>query len=335
MAKTQLIPASNSAALPAQVAQSARDYVNASKRDNTRITYRKAWAAFETFCAAHGYQAQPASVPAVVHYLTSLADSGYKVSTIELHKSAISFAHGGKGSAINPALAPEVRILMQGIHNKLAQDKPEQAAPEQARPIMLADLRRMIAATGDTIGGKRDRAILLVGWFGAMRRSEIAGLDVRDLIFRDDAVILTLRNTKTDKGSKGQTLTLPRLNDTAICPVTALREWLKASGIGSGPVFVRVDKWGHAGRARINDKHVDSVVKRLAERAGLSDTPSDYRRISGHSLRAGFATQAARDGIPDHAIMQVTRHASRVMLDRYIREGGSAMLDTLRQVAGE
>jgi integrase len=322
-------------ALPAAIVQSARDYVNASKRDNTRTTYAKILRAFEAFCAQHGYASQPATVPAVVHYLTGLADAGRKVSTIELHRSAISFAHGGKSNPANPALSAEVRTLTQGIQRKLSQDKPEQAAPEQARPIMLDELRRMAAAAGDGIGGKRDKALLLVGWFGAMRRSEIAGLDVRDLLFRNDAVVVTLRNSKTDKRGHGQVLTLPRLSDEELDPVRALRTWLEASGRGSGPVFVRVDRWGHAGSARINDKHVDSVVKRVAARAGLADAPSDYRRISGHSLRAGFATQAARDGIPDHAIMQVTRHNSRVMLDRYVREGGAAMLDTIRRVAGE
>src|ERR1051325_1036158 len=102
-------------ALPDDVMQSARDYVNASKKDNTRTTYRKVWASFERFCVEHGYQARPAAVQAIVHYLTCMADDGYKVSTIELHKSAISFAHGGKGAEHNPALAPEVRVLMQGI----------------------------------------------------------------------------------------------------------------------------------------------------------------------------------------------------------------------------
>jgi integrase len=333
---TQELQTTGTNALPAHIAQSVRDYVNASKRDNTRTTYAKAWRAFEAFCATHGYQAQPATVDAVVHYLTELSAAGRKLSTIELHRSAISFAHKGKSNPNNPALSTEVRVLMQGMHRKLSENKPEQASPEQARPIMLDELRRMVGAAGDTIGGKRDKAIVLVGWFGALRRSEIAGLDVRDLLFRNDAVVVTLRNTKTDKTGKGQVLTLPRLIDESLDPVRALRAWLDASGRGSGPVFVRVDKWGHAGSARINDKHVDSVVKRLAERAGLTnDERSDYRRISGHSLRAGFATQAARDRISDHDIMQVTRHKSRTMLDRYVREGGAAMLDTIRRLAGE
>jgi integrase len=317
------------AIVPAAVLDSAREYVEASKSDNTRKTYASAYAGYAAFCAKSGHS--PASVAACVHYLTTMADAGSKVSTIELHKSAISFMHGGRTGAHNPALSPEVRALMQGIGKKRAKRGDTK---EQARPILLAELRQIVAACNiDTLACLRDRAIVLIGWFAALRRSEVAALNVRDLAFRDDALIVTLQTSKTDQSGKGYKIALPVLADKGIDPATAVRAWLDMAGIGSGPLFVRVDKWGHAGRNRINDKHIDSVIKRLAAAGNLGE--SDYRRISGHSLRAGFATEAARRGMPMHSIKQITRHKSDAILSGYIREGGAETMTTIRAIVGE
>jgi integrase len=318
------------ATMPQAIAESVRDYVDHSKADNTKATYRKAWAAYQDFCTQHGYEASDTG--AAVHYLTQLADGGYKVATIGLHKSAISFMHGGRTGAPNPALSPEVRTLMQGIGRKRA--KTGETA-EQARPILLSELRQMVNASPATLGGLRDRAIVLIGWFAALRRSEIASLNVQSLALRDDALVVTLGATKTDQAGEGYKLTLPVLKDKTIDPSQAVRDWLKASGLETGPLFVRVDKWGHAGRARINDRHIDTTVKRLADLSKLSATKSDYRRISGHSLRAGFATEAARRGMAAYRIKQITRHKSDAVLNRYIREGGGAMIETIREMVGE
>jgi integrase len=318
------------ATMPQAIAESVRDYVDHSKADNTKATYRKAWAAYQDFCTQHRYE--PSDTGAAVHYLTQLADGGYKVATIELHKSAISFMHGGRTGAPNPALSPEVRTLMQGIGRKRA--KTGETA-EQARPILLSELRQMVNASPVTLGGLRDRAIVLIGWFAALRRSEIAALNVQSLALRDDALVVALGATKTDQAGEGYKLTLPVLKDKTIDPSQAVRDWLKAAGLETGPLFVRVDKWGHAGRTRINDRHIDTTVKRLADLAKLSAQPSDYRRISGHSLRAGFATEAARRGMAAYRIKQITRHKSDAVLNRYIREGGGAMIETIREMVGE
>lgn len=314
--------------LPDHIRASVKGYLEDSKADNTKATYRKAWAAYQAFCVEHGHPSGAGD--AVVHYLTHLADAGSKTSTINLHKSAISFMFGGRTGASNPALSPEVRTLMQGITRRKAK-KGETA--EQARPILLSELRQLVAACGDDIGGMRDRAIVIIGWFAALRRSEVAQLNVSSLAFRDDALVITLGQTKTDQVGQGYKIVLPVLTDKAIDPFNAVRAWLDMAGIGSGPLFVRVDRWGHAGQARINDKHIDSVVKKLAERASLGE--SDYRRISGHSLRAGFATEAARRGLATHQIKQITRHKSDAVLGRYIREGGAAMAETIKTIVGE
>jgi integrase len=219
---------------------------------------------------------------------------------------------------------------MQGVSKKRAKLGDTK---EQARPILLAELRQLVATCDTSLGGTRDRAIVLIGWFAALRRSEVAALNVRDLAFRDDALILTVQTSKTDQTGRGYKIAIPMLADKTIDPTAAVTAWLEHAGIGSGPLFVRVDRWGHAGRNRINDRHIDSAVKRLAKAAHLAD--SDYRRISGHSLRAGFATEAARRGMPAHRIKQITRHKSTAILEGYIREGGSETMSTIKTIVGE
>jgi integrase len=348
---TQTLITAQRRALPAEIADSVRAYVDESKADNTKDAYSKAWASFVEFCELHSYDTREAG--AVVHYLTAFADGKLtridpatgetigrpraKLATLELHKSAISFMHGGRSGAANPALSPEVRTLMQGIKRTRAKAGETK---DKARPILLNELRAMVKAAPPTLAGLRDRAILLVGWFAALRRSEIAALDVRSLIFRPDALIVTLGQTKTDQAGEGYAIPLPVLKDKSIDPTHALRAWLAAAGIGSGrvsetPLFVRVDRWGHAGRARINEKHIDTVVKRVARLAGMTDTPSDYRRISGHSLRAGFTTQAGIKGWPNFRIKRITRHKSDAVLEGYIREGGGEVMQMIRAMVGE
>ena len=221
---------------------------------------------------------------------------------------------------------------MQGIGRKRAKTGE---TSEKARPILLNERRLMVNAAPATLGGLRDRAIVLIGWFAALRRSEVAALNVQSLALRDDALIVTLGATKTDQMGEGYKLTLPVLKDKSIDPSQAVRAWLNAARLEAGPLFVRVDKWGHAGHASNYERDIDTAVKRRADLAKLSATLSDYRRISGHSLRAGFATEAARRGMAAYRIKQVTRHKSDAVINRYIREGGGAMMETISEMVGE
>jgi len=316
-------------ALSAHELDDLRDTLNESIRRNTRRAYGDGWTAFTTFCASIGADAENADSMVVVRFLQHLKAQGLKLATIQARRAAVSARFGGRQNKDNPALSPEVAKLMRGIGNQLA--KRGKAKPEQARAITLDELRAMCAALPDTLAGKRDRAMLTVGFFAAMRRSEVAGLDVRDVQLRPDAVQVTITASKTTTVTESDIVTIPMLDsDADICPGRAIRAWLDAAGIGSGAMFVRVDKWGHAGKARLNDKHVDTAIKRAAEAAQLAD--SDYGRISGHSLRAGLATTLAKAGAASWAIRQITRHKSDVMLNRYIRAGGAATVDTLRRI---
>jgi integrase len=262
----------------------------------------------------------------MVRDLQSLKGRGLKLATIQARRAAVSARFGGRQNRDNPALSPEVAKLMQGIGNQLA--KRGLAKPEQARAITIDELGAMVAALPDTLAGKRDRAILTTGFFCAMRRSEVSGLDVADVKLRSDSLQVTISESKTTSVTDSDIVTIPVLTDDAdICPSRAIRAWMDASGIKDGALFVRVDRWGHAGRNRIIPQHIDSVVKRAAEAAKLAE--SDYSRISGHSLRAGLATALAAKGAASWQIRQITRHKSDTMLNRYIRAGGKQTVDTL------
>jgi integrase len=306
-----------------------RETMGDAVRANTQRAYGGGWADFADFCAGIGTRPEAADDTTVVRYLQSLKARGLKLATIQARRAAVSARFGGRQNRDNPALRPAVAKIMQGIANQLA--KRGKAKPEQARAVMLDELRSMCAALPDTLAGKRDRAILTVGFFCAMRRSEIAGLDVRDVVFSADTVQVTITASKTSNVTESDIVTIPvLLHDAAVCPSAALRAWLSAAGIDTGAMFVRVDRWGHAGRARLADKHVDTVVKRAARAARLGR--SDYARISGHSLRAGLATSLAASGATSWEIRQITRHKSDVMLNRYIRAGGAQTVKTIGRI---
>jgi len=168
---------------------------------------------------------------------------------------------------------------------------------------------------GDGLKDIRDRALLLIGFAGALRRSELAGLDVGDIERVRQGIVLTLRRSKTDQDRQGRKIGIP-FGRTRWCPVLAFDAWLAASGITAGAIFRPVDRHGHIQEARLSGEAVSLVVRERTAAAGLD--PSPY---SGHSLRAGLATSAAQAGVPTWRIKAQTRHASDAMLNRYIREG--------------
>jgi len=180
---------------------------------------------------------------------------------------------------------------------------------------MATDLRRALSRLPTGLLGRRDAALLLVGWAGAFRRSELVGLAVSDLVFGPQGLVVTLRRSKTDQEGAGRVVAIPHSVDPAACPVRVLRSWLDAASIISGPVFRAVSRHGAIRAAGLTGRAVASVVKRTAAAAGL-----DAAKYSGHSLRAGFATAAAVAGKTERSIMRQTGHVSVAMLHRYIRD---------------
>ena len=166
------------------------------------------------------------------------------------------------------------------------------------------------------MGGCRDRALLLLGFAGAMRRSELVGLDVADITEGTDGLIVRLRRSKTDQEGAGRTVGIPFGSNLATCPVRAWRAWLELSSITEGAAFRPVDRHGRIAVTRLSGQAVALVLKRHASRAGL-----DRDEVAGHSLRAGLATSAAAAGVPERVIAEQTGHKGTAMLRRYIREG--------------
>jgi integrase len=174
----------------------------------------------------------------------------------------------------------------------------------------------MIVGLPESLLGERDRALLLVCFAGAFRRSELVSLDVADVSFTRDGLVIRLRRSKTDQEGEGRTIGIPYGSRPMTCPVRALKEWLDFSGITAGPLFRPVNRHGQVLATRLSDRGVARVVQRAAAAAGLD--PTD---VAGHSLRAGLATSAAAAGVSERAIMAQTGHKSLPMVRRYIRDG--------------
>jgi integrase len=174
----------------------------------------------------------------------------------------------------------------------------------------------MVASLPDSLIGRRDACLLLLGFAMAARRSELVALTVEDLTATADGLVVTIRRSKTDQEGQGRQTGVPYGSNQMTCPIRATQTWLEASGIETGPLFRSVDRHGRLGNSALSDKAVALIVKRAAERAGLNPN-----RFAGHSLRSGMATSAARGGATEAQIMEQTGHRSLTVLRRYIRRG--------------
>lgn len=295
----------------AQLEDAVRDYARASKATNTLRAYRADLADFTLWCADHDLTRLPAAPETVALYISALAQAGARASTIQRRLSALSQAHQLGGYEPSPTQAPLVRSTMAGIRRRLG------IAPEQKTPTLTPDLRRMVlTCPTDTLAGARDRALLLLGFAGAFRRSELVSLDVEDFEQTADGLRIQLRRSKTDQEGEGREIGVPSGQHPETCPIRAVRAWRAAAGIESGALFRPVNRHDQLHETRLTDKGVARIVKRAAERAGL-----EASRYAGHSLRAGLATAAAAGGASERAIMKQTGHRSVVMVRKYIRSG--------------
>jgi integrase len=306
---TALIPfAAQQLATLEETARQAWDFIRQAKAANTVRAYRSDWQHFEAWCKVHRLAPLPAAQGTVALYLSSLAQS-HKTSTIQRRVSAISQAHQAAGHE-SPTRALPVRTLLAGIR------RSKGTAPATKAPVLTADVRAMLGTLKDGLLGARDRALLLLGFAGGFRRSELVGLDVSDVDFTADGLVVALRRSKTDQEGEGRKVGIPYGSNPDTCPVRSLEAWLQKSGISEGPLFHSVNRHGQPRSGRLTDKTVARVVKRTAQAAGL-----DPAKYSGHSLRAGLATAAAIGGASERAIMNQTGHRSLGMVRRYIRDG--------------
>jgi site-specific recombinase XerD len=305
-------PAPLAAELP-ELAADVRAYADAAVAMATRRAYASDLRAFSTWCAERGLQSLPAAPETVALYLAALAKVS-KMATIDRALVAISQAHKAAGLD-SPRSSLLVRTERRGIARTLGTASTPKAA------LAPADLRAMVGTLPAGLAGLRDRALLVLGFAGAFRRSEIVGLDVADLAFGADGLTVRIRRSKTDQEGQGREVGIPYAGDPAVCSVRAVRAWLDAAGFVAGPLFRAVDRAGRLSEERLCDRSVALVVKRTALAAGL-----DAARFAGHSLRSGFATAAAKVGKSERAIMEQTGHRSVATVRRYIRRG-SLFLD--------
>jgi site-specific recombinase XerD len=290
-------------------------YAEAEKALATRAAYASDWRDFAAWCASRGATALPAHMGIVAAYLSSLADSGRKSSTIGRRAAAIGYHHKMAGYE-PPTNGEGVRAVLRGIRRTIG-------AAQQGKAPATADLiGHMLALCPDSMIGKRDRALLAFGFAGAFRRSELCALDVADLTETPDGLRVLIRRSKGDQEGQGQEVAIPR--GYRLRPVEAVQVWLAAARITAGPVFRAVTKGGRVSDEALADDSAARIVKRYARRVGLD--PASY---AGHSLRSGFLTSAAETGASIWKLSEVSRHKSLDTLRGYVRR-----VDLFKEHAG-
>jgi site-specific recombinase XerD len=288
--------------------EQVREFIRASKAENTLRGYGSDWRDFCGWCEFRALQPLPATPDAVAAYIADCAGR-LKAGSIQRRLNAITEAHRAAGLE-SPTHAGIVRNTMKGIRRTLG------TAPEEKAPALTENIRAMVDATDTGIIGARDRALVLLGFAGAFRRSELVGLDVEDCTFGKDGLTVTLRRSKTDQAGASRKIGIPYGSNPETCPVRTIQSWLELAGVTAGPLFRSINRHGHVQPDRLSGGDVARVVKKLALRAGL-----DAGTYAGHSLRAGHATSAAIAGASERSIMNQTGHRSVQMVRRYIRDG--------------
>jgi site-specific recombinase XerD len=283
----------------------AIDLAKAEKAPATRRAYASDFRLFQVYCNAKGISALPAAPETVASYIAAESLTA-KTSTIGRRIAAIRYAHKLAGLD-TPTDAEAVKATMRGICRTFGSAKVKKA------PAIAARMLSMVAAAPDRLSDLRDHALLLIGFAGAFRRSELVALDVADVEETAAGLLITIRRGKTDQEALGRVIAIAR-GDVA-CPVKALREWLDAAGILSGPLFRPINKSGTVAVSRLTCRSVANIVKDYAGRAGF-----DAAIYSGHSLRSGFLTSAAGRGASIFKMMDQSGHKSIDTLRGYVRD---------------
>jgi integrase len=305
-----------------ETVEQAKEYAKASQAENTQRAYKSDLADFTRYCDAHGFNPLPASPQTVALYLTDLSstkcvrsNSGEMVaaSVATILRRMVAIAQNHKRAGLpNPINDPHVRSIVAGI-------KRTRGTAQRKKTALTGDRLKEVLAAIDggpsTLKGKRDRAMLLLTWFTACRRSEIAALNVEDLRFERTGLVVTIRRSKTDQTGAGREIGVPRIADRELCATSAVTAWLDASGIGttSGPLFRSIDRHGNV-KDRISPYDIARLVQRVTKAAGID---GDF---AAHSLRAGFITSAASTkGVSEVDIQAVSGHRSITILRGYVR----------------
>jgi site-specific recombinase XerD len=282
-----------------------------SKANNTLRAYKSDFKDFGAFCAKHGFNSIPTEPKVVSLYLTHLSTNS-KISTLRRRLVSIGVVHKLKGHYLDTKHPIIIENLM-GIKRKKG------SIQTGKKPILINHLKEIINVIDEQkiekIKKLRNRTLILIGFGGGFRRTELISIDYEDLDFVEEGVKITLRRSKTDQFGEGLVKGLPYFTNEKYCPVTSLKNWLSLSKIKTGPIFRRFAKGSILTSHRLTDQSVALIIKDCLKLAGIEN-----QNFSGHSLRSGFATVAADSGADERSIMAMTGHKTTQMVRRYIRD---------------
>ena len=297
--------------------------LKSSKANNTLRAYKSDFKDFGIFCAKHGFKSLPSEPKIVSLYITHLSKNS-KISTLRRRLVSISMVHKLKGYYLDTKHPIIVENLM-GIR------RVKGSIQKGKKPLLINHLKVIIDVINnqktDEIKKFRDKSIILIGFGGGFRRSELISVDYEDLEFVQEGVKINIRKSKTDQFGEGMVKGLPYFNNEIYCPVSNLKKWLEISKIKSGPIFRRFSKGLSLTNKRLTDQSVVLLIKEYLNLAGIDNT-----NFSGHSLRSGFATVAAESGADERSIMAMTGHKTTEMVRRYIKEANLFKNNALNKI---
>lgn len=291
----------------AELTGSKRRYAVNILSPRTRVAYRQQWGVFQDWAREHELVALPATEDTIASYLAARADEGRRPSTLNQALSAIAWAHVTAGFP-SPARTEQVKALFLGIRRTVGTGVKKKAA-------LLVPALTLAVEGLHGIAGKRDRALLLLGFAGAFRRSELVALRVEDLAFDVEGLLIRIGRSKTDQEGEGRTLGIPFGDHPETCPVAAVKTWLEDARIKEGPIFRAVSKSGRIRKEALTGRSVALIVKKCLAGAGI-----DPETFSAHSLRSGLVTAAAKAGKSELIIAGQTGHKSMDTLRGYVRD---------------
>ena len=297
--------------------------LKSSKANNTLRAYKSDFKDFGGFCAKHGFESLPTEPKVVSLYLTHLSKNS-KISTLRRRLVSIGMVHKLKGHYLDT----KHPII---IENLLGIKRVKGSYQKGKKPILINHLKSIINIIDeqkiDEIKKARDKALLLVGFAGGFRRTELISIDHEDLEFVTEGVKIIIKRSKTDQFGEGMTKGIPYFSNQKYCPVNNLKKWLELSNIKSGPIFRRFAKGSVLTNYRLTDQSVVLIIKFYLNLAGIEN-----KNYSGHSLRSGFATVAAESGADERSIMTMTGHKTTQMVRRYIREANIFKNNALNKI---
>ena len=281
-----------------------------SKAHNTLRAYQADFNDFTNFCNTNGFSSLPTDPKIVALYLTHLS-SFSKFSTLKRRLASIKVIHKLKGHYIDTK-HPVISENLMGIKRKLGVKQLSK------KPILISDLKLIVQAIIDDKNEYKkiqNKALILIGFAGGFRRSELVSIEREDIDFVDEGVKINIRKSKTDQTGIGMTKAIPYFDNKIFCPVISLNEWINYAKINNGKIF------------NISDKSVALIIKKYALIAGLDNT-----KYAGHSLRSGFATSTAETGADERSIMAMTGHKTTQMVRRYIQEANLFKNNALNKI---